>query len=225
MLDFSELLTGDQGMNIKSISEENGIKLLSDNDLSLYSIGISTGGVAEIRMAEALPSRHIIATTIDEKGALFAKDKIFQSRVADQIEVKLEDVSKPLPYSDGSFDFIYARLVLHYLSVQDLERALSELYRVLKTDGTLFAVVRSKECSEAIEGTLNPETGLTSYIAESGFIEKRCYYDKESICRFLINAGYQIIDCSSYKERLCIDFERTILSKNTDTLIEVSAKK
>ncbi len=61
-------------MDIKaSPSEDNGIAVLTDNDLEVLSVGISTGGVAEIRMAEKNPKRHVVATTIDEEGVSFAQ--------------------------------------------------------------------------------------------------------------------------------------------------------
>lgn len=132
-----------------SQSEDNGIALLNDADLMIYSVGISTGGVAEVRMAEQNPRRHIIATTIDTKGAAFAKEQIAERGFSEQIEVKIEDVAQPLSYQDSYFDFIYARLVLHYLPRHDLQRALQELKRVLKPEGRLFVIVRSDMCADA----------------------------------------------------------------------------
>src|SRR5262245_49451875 len=149
-----------------SVSEDNGIAALDSSDLKVYSVGISTGGAAEMRMAKALPTRHIIATTVDEEGVEYAKKCIKQEGLEEQIMVKLEDVSKPLPYTDGHFDFIYARLVLHYLSKQALDKALTELRRVLKPNGRMFVVVRSTESDDAKapDGTFDPETNLTTRI-------------------------------------------------------------
>ena len=111
----------------QSVSENNGIATLSDDDLQIYSVGISTGGIAEMRMAELNSQRMITATTIDVKGANFAKEHIEAKGLSSQVIVKIEDVSKTLPYEDDSFDFIYARLVFHYLPKIELIQALSEL--------------------------------------------------------------------------------------------------
>src|SRR5690242_1918513 len=92
-----------------SQSENNGLACLQEKDLKIYSVGISTGGVAEIRMAKNFPQRSIIATTLDHKGAVFARKHIEEGGMQKQIEVKLEDVAKVLAYSDASFDFVYAR--------------------------------------------------------------------------------------------------------------------
>jgi SAM-dependent methyltransferase len=52
------------------------------------------------------------------------------------IEV-VEEFSERLPFSDASFDVIFARAVLHH--TRDLEQACCEFYRVLKPGGILIA--------------------------------------------------------------------------------------
>ncbi len=111
-----------------SRSENNGIQALSLEDRKIYSVGISTGGLAEIKMAQVQKDRHITATTIDLEGAEYAKRRIGKLGFSDQIDAKVEDVSQHLSYPDDHFDYIYARLVLHYLAKDALASALAELY-------------------------------------------------------------------------------------------------
>jgi SAM-dependent methyltransferase len=49
-----------------------------------------------------------------------------------------EGYSEDLPSPDGSFDFVFARAVLHH--TRDLERACREFFRVLRPGGILLAV-------------------------------------------------------------------------------------
>jgi len=218
--------------SVLSNSEENGLRALLPTDLQVYSIGISTAGVAEIRMAEANPDRHIIATTIDEQGIQTVKEQIIESSVHSQIEVKFEDISQPLPYKDETFDFIYARLVLHYLSRQVLETTLREIYRVLKTRGRLFIVVRSTLCFAATDdtSTYDPETSLTSYfvtLEETGLkkVCKRFFHSETSISNFVKAAGFKPESVSSYDEQLFYDFNRTKPAHSVDNLIELIVSK
>lgn len=51
--------------HLESISEKNGIDFLSAMDRKIYSVGISTGRLAEIKIAQSDKQRHIIAITID----------------------------------------------------------------------------------------------------------------------------------------------------------------
>lgn len=211
----------------QSVSENNGIATLNGNDLQIYSVGISTGGIAEIRMVELNPQRKVIATTIDTKGANFAREHIEAKGLSKQVIVKVEDVSKPLPYEDASFDFIYARLVLHYLPKTELVQTLSELYRVLKDGGKLFVVVRSSNCYEATSknAIFDPLTGLTTYTSNGGNSCSRFFHTENSIQEYLRASGFTIQHIKSYEEQLCIDFQRTKLSNYIDHLIEVLSSK
>lgn len=209
-----------------SISEEHGIAALKESDRLIYSIGVSTGGVAEARMANASVDRKIIATTIDSEGAQFVEKQWEEVGLLDQMTIKVEDVSSPLPYPNGYFDFVYARLVLHYLPKDSLKRALDELYRILKANGRLFVVVRSAESFEVKDknSTFDPATRMTTYTSQ-GRSYSRHFHTQESIQAFLTASGFQIQHVKMYEEQLCVDFHRTVLSEHIDLLIEVLASK
>ncbi|HSW72278.1 MAG TPA: methyltransferase domain-containing protein [Chlamydiales bacterium] len=211
-------------MTTQSISETNGINLLFPEDRKIYSIGISTAGSAEIKMALVDGQRQIIATTIDPRGAEYAEKCIQESKLSGQIQVKIEDVSKPLPYPDDYFDYIYARLVLHYLTKDELTSALTELHRVLRKGGRIFVVVRSIDCPEAFKGQFDPLTHLTTY--SSGVKPySRYFHSEESISHYLSQAGFTIQNIDAYQEQLCVDFQRTKLANQMDSLIEVLGVK
>lgn len=209
-----------------SISENNGLAVITDRDHKIYSVGISTGGAAEIRMALDNPNRHIIATTLDSEGALFARKQVKEAGLSKQIEVKVEDVTKTLPYADACFDYIYARLVLHYLAKSDLHSALKELHRVLKKGGKIFTVVRSINCVEAKDNAsiLDIHTGLTTYCSNGTFYSRH-FHSEDSIQHYLKSSGFIIKHVNVYDEQLYSDFQRSKISSQIDTLIEVLSEK
>lgn len=216
-----------------SVSEKHGLDLMKETDLKILSVGISTAGVAEIEMAKRNKNRHIIATTIDEEGIQHTKEKIEKEDLSSQIETKIEDVSKKMPYPDNYFDFVYARLVLHYLDNQNLRKALSEIHRVIKENGTCYIVVRSvNEWEAKLEGTtFDEETGLTKYpyVETMGtdhvvYAYKRLH-SQESIQQFLEEAGLTVEYVKEYEEYLYWDYERTQINSKPNTIIEVCAKK
>lgn len=216
-----------------SISEEHGINLIKEKDRNILSIGISTAGSAEIEMARKNPNSHIIATTIDNKGLEYTKKIIMKEGLEDRIELRIEDISEKLPYTDNYFDFIYARLVLHYLNNMQLEKALSEIYRVIKENGKFFIVVRSLEEWEAkLEGsTFDEKTGLTKYpeIETIGTNNVRYIYrrlhSKDSIEQFLLRAGFKIDYIQEYEEYLYRDYERIDINPKPNKIIEVCVSK
>jgi ubiquinone/menaquinone biosynthesis C-methylase UbiE len=210
-----------------SLSENNALEILDKQDLSIYSVGISTGGNAEIRMVAANPQRRVIATTIDVNGASFAKEKIESKNYSEQIQVKLEDVSESLPYESFTFDFIYARLVLHYLPKDKLALSLDELYRILKKNGRIFVVVRSANtyAAKLDDATYDPVTGFTTYIGYDKKIYSRFFHTEQSIQEALRSSNFKIESIKNYQEFICSDFERTDLSPFADELIEIVASK
>jgi predicted SAM-dependent methyltransferase len=117
-------------------------------------------------------------------------------------------------------------LLLHYLPKDALTSALVELHRILRTEGRLFIVVRSIDCPEAYDqaAKFDTLTGLTTYCSD-GKSYSRYFHSQESIKRHLSLAGFTIKHIDAYQEQLCVDFHRTQLSNQIDSLIEVLAIK
>lgn len=216
-----------------SKSEENGINLITANDLNILSIGISTAGSAEIKMAEKNRNSHIIATTIDKEGLNYTKNIIEQYGLSERIEIKLEDVSEKMPYNDEFFDFIYARLVLHYLDNENLRKALKEIKRVMKKHGRLYIVVRSRDEWEAkLEGaTYDENTGITKYpqydtlgTDKVEYLYRRLH-TVDSLSSFLVEEGFDIKYIKEYKEQSYKDYKRTEKVKYPNSLIECLCEK
>lgn len=212
----------------ESVSEDNGILYLQKNAKNILSIGVSTAGVAEIRMAKKAREATITATTIDMAGLADTQKYIYSTKYAKQIELKFEDVSQPLLYANNTFDFVYAMLVLHYLSKQQLATTLKEIHRVLRPKGRLYVVVKSRLCPEALaaDAVTNAKTGLTSFTyANSSSVTKRYFHTSESIKNYIKEAGFKVNIVQGYYERLYSDFMRTKLAKKEDHIIEVRAVK
>jgi ubiquinone/menaquinone biosynthesis C-methylase UbiE len=213
-----------------SKSEEHGLALLGDDDVFVFCPGVSSGGFAEIRMAMKNSERSVVATTIDEEGIGQVKKNISTLGLEDKIDIKLEDLRKRLPYDDNSFDFIYARLVLHYLSMQDLEDVLSEFHRVAREGGRLFIVVRSTENVNYEDELVGYEddTRLTTEVYRNDQGEvigrgKRYLHTPESITSHLKKAAFEVVGLDEYDEQLYGDFMRREKSSIVDHLIEVMA--
>jgi cyclopropane fatty-acyl-phospholipid synthase-like methyltransferase len=215
-----------------STSEERGLAQLHNNELSVFSPGISTAGFAEIRMAKTNPDRKIIATTIDKKGLEFAREIIKQVGIGNQIETRDEDLRSPWNYPPNYFDFIYARLVLHYLSAQELDRVLAGFSKSLITGGRTFIIVRSVKSINPEDPNHNydPQTRFTteSFIGKNGEIVGtglRYFHTSETIREHLQKAGLQIDSLEEYPETLYKDFLRKEKSQTPNFIIEAVARK
>lgn len=211
-----------------SVSEKHGLKLINVNTHDILSVGISTAGSAEIRMASIAPNAHIIATTLDKEGATFVRKLLMEEKLDKRISIRIEDIAESKPAPKGKlFDFVYARLVLHYLPEESLKKALMNIYAAMQRDALLYVVVRSVNSFEAKQKTniYDPTTKLTTYeVASKGSWATRYFHSEASITAYLQESGFQIQGISEYDEKLSPNFDRTGDFVN-NSVIEVIARK
>ena len=93
----------------------------------VLEVGCGMGNFAE-RVARET-SAEVVATDLSARMVELARERGLDARVADVQE---------LPFDDGEFDCAVANAMLYH--VEDLDRALSELARVLELGGKLVAV-------------------------------------------------------------------------------------
>lgn len=104
------------------------------------------GDVAGRRVLDAGCGSGPLIADLAERGASAAgfdaspaMIRLARERLGHDADLKVADLTLPLPYDDESFDDAVAMLVLHYL--EDWSRPLAELRRVLKPGGRLVVVV------------------------------------------------------------------------------------
>jgi 2-polyprenyl-3-methyl-5-hydroxy-6-metoxy-1,4-benzoquinol methylase len=98
----------------------------------VLEVGCGMGNFAE-RLARQT-SAEVVATDLSPRMVELARKRGLDARAADVQE---------LPFDDGEFDCAVANAMLYH--VEDLDRALSELARVLEPDGKLVAVTIGEE--------------------------------------------------------------------------------
>ncbi|MCM2326115.1 MAG: class I SAM-dependent methyltransferase [Candidatus Woesearchaeota archaeon] len=100
----------------------------------------------------------------------------------------VKDVSEPLGYEDGSFEFIYTRLGLHYFTDKELKKVFKEMTRVLKNDGLLMFQVKSVNDADYGKGK---EIEKDMYEDEENHV--RHFFSKEYAEKWLDEFDYNII--------------------------------
>lgn len=70
-----------------------------------------------------------------------------------------------MPEENCTYDVVYSRLCLHYISDIELKKALTECFRVLKKDGHIIVIVKSlNDWTAKTEGAYyETQTGYTYY--------------------------------------------------------------
>lgn len=97
---------------------------------------ILDAGCGSGMLSAALRARDAAVTGLDASAGMLGLAK---ERLGDDVELRLADLNDPLPFRAGAFDDVIASLVLHY--IEDWAPALTEMRRVLRPGGRMFASV------------------------------------------------------------------------------------
>lgn len=124
-----------------------------------------------------------------------------------------------IPYEDETFDIIYTSHVLEH--VPDDNKALNELYRVLKSNGTCFIAVPIHDISETLEKEEynTPELRL-KYYGQSDHVRK---YGKDFINK-LYSANFKVEEIVP-KDIIENDSLRRVLNLNDGEQLFICNKK
>jgi len=89
----------------------------------------------------------------------------------------VQDITKGLSFEDETYDFVYARLSLHYFKDKQLRKIIADIKRVLKNEGLLMFQVKSTSSKEHGVGKeiekdmFEDETGYTRHLFSKEYAE------------------------------------------------------
>ncbi|MFD2471073.1 class I SAM-dependent methyltransferase [Amycolatopsis silviterrae] len=140
------------------------------------------GDVAGRRILDAGCGAGPLFASLRDRGAQMAgfdfsatMIRLARQRLGDDADLRVADISQPLPYTDGAFDDVIAALVLHYL--EDWTAPLAELRRIIRPGGRLILAVNHPYVYKALhpdgsyfateqwseEYTFNGQKGVLAY--------------------------------------------------------------
>ena len=123
-------------------------------------------------LTEDLRARGAVVAGFDSSRAML---ELARQRLGEDADLRVADLSQPLPYADGEFDDVVVSLVLHYL--QDWSAPLVELRRVLKPGGRLLLSVNHPRILESSE----PEA---DYFAVTEYSEEYTFDDQRAVLTY-----------------------------------------
>ncbi|MBN2368673.1 class I SAM-dependent methyltransferase [Candidatus Woesearchaeota archaeon] len=113
----------------------------------------------------------------------------------------VKDITEPMQFEADSFNFVYSRAGLYYFTDEELKKTLSEVSRVMKSEGLLMFQVKSVNDKDYGKGK---ELEKDMYEDESGYV--RHYFSKDYVEELLkdfhivINEERNIPNGSAYLE-------------------------
>jgi ubiquinone/menaquinone biosynthesis C-methylase UbiE len=90
-----------------------------------------------IRIKRLVPDAHIVGLDGDPQVLSIAERKVVRAAV--QLDL-VQGMAFHLPFPDNTFDRVVSSLLLHHLTPANKQRAMREVYRVLRPNGELHVV-------------------------------------------------------------------------------------
>ena len=119
-------------LNIDKVWRKKTAKIVSENQpKAILDLATGTADLA-IALAKNNPQAHIIGLDISEKMLEIGKEKVKLQNLENQIELHHDDAAS-LPFEDARFDAVTVAFGVR--NFEDLSKGLSEMHRVLKTNG------------------------------------------------------------------------------------------
>ncbi|WP_370012149.1 methyltransferase domain-containing protein [Nocardiopsis sp. LDBS0036] len=159
---FAEAYAADNEDNIQNAYYERPAMLALAGDVT--GRRILDAGCGAGPLSAALRDRGADVTGVDASAGMLA---LARRRLGEDADLRVADLSDPLPFADGAFDDVVASLVLHYL--EDWGPTLAEFRRVLRPSGRLIASVQHPFTDYAIQDPRPDYFATTSYSAEFAF--------------------------------------------------------
>ena len=106
----------------------------------VLEIGCGTGSFC-VLIKRLHPDVEVLGLDPDPKALARARRKAEQAGVSIQFD---QGFSDSLPYDEGAFDYVLSSMMFHHLKLEEKEKTLREVHRVLKP-GTLFAMLDFKK--------------------------------------------------------------------------------
>ena len=118
--------------NIDKVWRKKTAKIVSENQpKAILDLATGTADLA-IALAKHSPQAHIIGLDISEKMLEIGKEKVKLQNLENQIELHHGNAAS-LPFEDARFDAVTVAFGVR--NFEDLDKGLSEMHRVLKTNG------------------------------------------------------------------------------------------
>lgn len=100
----------------------------------MLDIGCGTGTLT-LLIKQAEPEAVVYGLDADPEILRIARKKYDQDEKAILLQ---QGIATCLPYASGTFDCVFASLLLHHLTRKEKQHALKEIFRVLKPGGELY---------------------------------------------------------------------------------------
>lgn len=148
--------------------------------------------------------------------------------------IVIHDVRKRLPFPDSSVDYVYTSHFLEHNSFSDAQRLITDIFRILKTDGVVRIVVPDLAIGarlylEALRANPADSKAASDFLdwmqlSKPGVRDPHLWmYDAPSLSAMLIKAGFTDVVVCGYKQGRTPDCD--ILDNRPEDSVHIEAQK
>lgn len=159
-------------------------------------------------------------------------DQLYSVNWSDSIQSL--DLRNKLPYEDSSVDYVYTSHLLEHLALMDAQQLMSEVFRILKREGTARVVVPdlaagARQYLSAIQANPDDANAAIEFLNwlqlnRPGIRDPHLWmYDAPSLSVMLSNIGFARVAVCEYRIGRVPDCE--ILDNRPDDSLHVEAEK
>jgi len=134
---------------------------------------------------------NILSTDFSDKALELNIEK---SKHLENIDIQKLDFTQLFPFSDNTFDVVYAHLSVQYFNSQITTQIFSEVKRVLKANGIFCAA-----CNSIVDEEYDKGEKIEQDFFQIGEKTKR-FFSTESLIKF--GSGFEIIVCDLEGQQL-----------------------
>jgi len=139
--------------------------------------------------------------------------------------VRYLDVTKRLPYADGTFDYVYSSHLLEHLYRQQAVSCLGEIHRILRKGGIVRLAVPDLDRIIAGYDPQHPEEFLESIFEAKQKSDKNkhhWHYNEMSLGRLLNEVGFRDVYRCQFQQGRCVDV--TLIDNRPESLFIEAVK-
>jgi len=122
------------------------------------------------------------------------------------------DLTKPLPYSSDSVEAIFSSHVLEHLFMDEVEKLIPEMFRILKPGGVCRIVVPDLEKIVSLYNPEDPREFLTDMfeISSRGAVKNQhhCGFTGKFLTKLATESGFTKCSVEKFQTGICPDLDK-----------------
>lgn len=130
---FNKIENGELSKDPPDIKNINKLEKLIPSNSKVLCISVGYGNQVEYFIKKGY---QVTGTDIADDAINSLKEKFPKHTFIEH------DTENKFPFSDNSFDLVFARLSLHYFSKESIKNILQNISEILKPNGVLFVMVK-----------------------------------------------------------------------------------